>query len=218
MNNTNKGTIPDRAARKRIIDAATKLFSIAPVGMTTINTVAREAGVKQPLLMYHFKTKDRLYQEVLMKAAGELYTGLQTFFDEFNRRDAFSPEEARELLSGIVRALVDSMYTTRENGGAWLRIILFEICFPSQFFQELYVTFLSRFYVMVTGLIMSINNRYDYETAVLQWMQIFGLIVSHKVERETVKRFTGFKGENAKEREKLKDLIVRNTFLLLEVQ
>lgn len=208
----------DQAARDRIVSAAIRLFSRVPVGMTTISEIAREAEVKQPLLMYHFKTKDRLHHEILVLAVDRMQYLLKEYFAEFENKKHFCTEEARKLLAEIICVLIDGTYPADKGEGAWMKILLFEVCYPSEYFQELYERFFSRFYIMVAGIIMAINPTYDFNKAVLQWMQIYGLILSHQVEHENVKRFTGFKGQSPKERDMFKELVIQNAFLMLETE
>lgn len=48
------------ATRKRIIDAATKLFYAEGIGRVSVDAVAEKAGLTKRTLYYHFKSKDDL--------------------------------------------------------------------------------------------------------------------------------------------------------------
>jgi len=54
--------MPDTAipTRKRIIDAATKLFYAEGIGRVSVDAVAEKAGLTKRTLYYHFKSKDDL--------------------------------------------------------------------------------------------------------------------------------------------------------------
>ncbi|RJT36329.1 TetR/AcrR family transcriptional regulator [Mesorhizobium waimense] len=46
--------------RKRIVDAATKLFYAEGIGRVSVDAVAEKAGLTKRTLYYHFKSKDEL--------------------------------------------------------------------------------------------------------------------------------------------------------------
>ncbi|RVA73096.1 TetR/AcrR family transcriptional regulator, partial [Mesorhizobium sp. M7A.F.Ca.US.006.04.2.1] len=46
--------------RKRIVDAATRLFYAEGIGRVSVDAVAEEAGLTKRTLYYHFKSKDDL--------------------------------------------------------------------------------------------------------------------------------------------------------------
>ncbi|WP_137933742.1 TetR/AcrR family transcriptional regulator [Mesorhizobium comanense] len=46
--------------RKRIVDAATKLFYAEGIGRVSVDAIAEEAGLTKRTLYYHFKSKDDL--------------------------------------------------------------------------------------------------------------------------------------------------------------
>ncbi|QEL24669.1 TetR/AcrR family transcriptional regulator [Bosea sp. F3-2] len=49
-----------RPTRKRIIDAATKLFYAEGIGRVSVDAVAEKAGLTKRTLYYHFRSKDDL--------------------------------------------------------------------------------------------------------------------------------------------------------------
>jgi AcrR family transcriptional regulator len=53
------------ATRARIIDAATELFGDRSFEGASTREIAAHAGVTQPLLNYHFRSKDELWQSVV---------------------------------------------------------------------------------------------------------------------------------------------------------
>jgi TetR/AcrR family transcriptional regulator len=72
------------ATRDRIVAAATDLFSERSFDGATTREIAARAGVTQPLLNYHFRSKDELWQaavdslfELLDATMGERVTGLR---------------------------------------------------------------------------------------------------------------------------------------------
>jgi AcrR family transcriptional regulator len=70
--------------RDRIVAAATDLFSERSFDGATTREIARRAGVTQPLLNYHFRSKDELWQ-----------TAIDSLFDRLNRAMAARTEGLR---------------------------------------------------------------------------------------------------------------------------
>src|SRR5580698_9665008 len=67
-----------RPTRDRIIAAATDLFSERSFDGATTRDIAARAGVTQPLLNYHFRSKEELWQT----AADSLFDLLNQTMDE----------------------------------------------------------------------------------------------------------------------------------------
>lgn len=51
---------PTSPTRKRLVDAATKLFYAEGVGRVSVDAVAEKAGLTKRTLYYHFRSKDDL--------------------------------------------------------------------------------------------------------------------------------------------------------------
>jgi AcrR family transcriptional regulator len=65
-------TIPADPARDRILAAATDLFAERSFDGATTRAIAERAGVTQPLLNYHFSSKDELWRAVVDGVFAEL--------------------------------------------------------------------------------------------------------------------------------------------------
>lgn len=59
-------------SRRRIIDAAIDLIALRGLAKTTLQTLSEATGLSPTLVIFHFKTKERLYIEVL-KQMGAVY-------------------------------------------------------------------------------------------------------------------------------------------------
>ena len=78
-------TAPERVTRRsadatrgRIVDAAAELFSEQSFDGATTREIASRAGVTQPLLNYHFRSKDELWRA----AVDSLFSALSAAMDE----------------------------------------------------------------------------------------------------------------------------------------
>jgi AcrR family transcriptional regulator len=98
MPNTRKHA-PDEAgaiesARERILHAAARLYALHGYEGTSMSRIAAEAGVKKPLIFYHFETKERLFSSLLREALESCLCADR----EVLSRDIPAGEQIRELL------------------------------------------------------------------------------------------------------------------------
>lgn len=54
-------------AREKILDTATRLFSVQGYGSTSLSQVAKEAKVSKALIFWHFENKEKLFQSALQR-------------------------------------------------------------------------------------------------------------------------------------------------------
>jgi AcrR family transcriptional regulator len=57
--------VPDRSARERLLREAADLFSRKGYAATSVGEIVAAAGVTKPVLYYHFKSKERLYLQLM---------------------------------------------------------------------------------------------------------------------------------------------------------
>ncbi|MEJ2689192.1 MAG: TetR/AcrR family transcriptional regulator [Deltaproteobacteria bacterium] len=92
-----------------IIEAATRLFAVKGFNETSTSEVAKEAGVAQGTLFYHFKTKEgimleafhgimKTYQDGLEKAAKQARTGLDALEGILRFHFAFTEKNSTRFL------------------------------------------------------------------------------------------------------------------------
>lgn len=55
-------------AREKILETATRLFSVHGYGSTSLSQVAKEAKVSKALIFWHFENKERLFQSALQRS------------------------------------------------------------------------------------------------------------------------------------------------------
>lgn len=71
---------PDGETEKRILDAATKVFSRHGTAGARMQEIAEEAGVNQALLHYYFRSKERLSEAVFRQTAGHMFPAVIGIF------------------------------------------------------------------------------------------------------------------------------------------
>src|SRR5579875_2882589 len=87
--------------RKKIIDAAAKLFGRSAYDAVQMDEVARAAGVGKPTLYRYFPSKDELFLEIASEAMRRLAVALDA-----ERQAGAAPAEA---LAAMIHLLVDTL-------------------------------------------------------------------------------------------------------------
>ncbi len=83
--------------KEAILESATQLFSQKGYRTTSMSEVAREAGVADGTIFYHFKTKEELFLAVLENFKNELIAEFSTYLD--GREFQTGLEKIEDLLS-----------------------------------------------------------------------------------------------------------------------
>jgi AcrR family transcriptional regulator len=121
--------------RQAILDAATDLFADRGFGAVSIQEIADAAGTHKTTVLYHFDTKEALYEAVLDEALGLLAQGMGEFMrGEFKReRVAYLIDQQQTFFAEhpalarlLARELLDSA-----NPEAYLRRFVEPIYLPA---------------------------------------------------------------------------------------
>lgn len=89
--------------RRRIMDAATRLFARHGFERTSTTAIAREAGVSQGIIFHYFGTKEKLFWAIVFKGAAEQ----KKIFEKVVRQ---TDPAARLRLAGKVMARIAEAY------------------------------------------------------------------------------------------------------------
>lgn len=85
--------------RKRLVDAAVEAFAEAGYAGAATRDIAERAGVHHPLITYHFRNKERLWQAAADRLFGELNERLE------NTVSGAESGDDRRRLTGAIRTL-----------------------------------------------------------------------------------------------------------------
>ena len=107
------------SAREAIRTVAMELFAEKGFAATTTREICQHAGITKPVLYYHFRSKEQLYQELILDAFNEYRKGLV--------RASRGGKSAQGKLTEVVAAI---FAFTRRNP-ALVRLI-FRIMFASE--------------------------------------------------------------------------------------
>ncbi|MEV8517627.1 TetR/AcrR family transcriptional regulator [Dactylosporangium sp. NPDC051484] len=88
------------AKREKILKAAGPVLARNGLGGTTIEAIAREAGLDRATVYYYFSDKYAIYREAIHDGVAELVSGLE----EVSKADLRPPDRLRESMRTIMRA------------------------------------------------------------------------------------------------------------------
>jgi AcrR family transcriptional regulator len=108
------------ATRAAILVAAAEVFSARGFEGATLREIAVRAGVKQPLLVYHFGSKEQLWEAAVDRLWRRLVEAVRA--DSERVAGADSPE--------LLRAVLRSFIAVVAAEPAWLQILLREAAEP----------------------------------------------------------------------------------------
>ena len=86
--------------RKRILNAANRLFYAQGIRAVSVDAVAEKAGVTKKTLYYHFKSKDDLVTEYLRSRD---QPNLDTFRKWFDETDGPLPDKVFAIFEGVAK-------------------------------------------------------------------------------------------------------------------
>lgn len=98
--------------KNKIIATSTKLFAVQGFDNTTTLQIAKESGVTEPLLYYHFRGKEEIFTDIIRR-----------IFDEYSKLISSLPTDTKdefEKISNLIRVHI-SIAENRPHDG---RLIL----------------------------------------------------------------------------------------------
>jgi len=106
--------------QRAILESARNVFAERGFEGATLREVAERAGVKQPLLVYHFQSKEGLWRATLDLLWTRVVAAVRAGSDWADIAD--SPEVVRAVLRSFMRVVADEP--------AWLQILMREASQP----------------------------------------------------------------------------------------
>jgi len=104
--------------RERILEAAEKAFGDSGLNGVRLSQIAEAAGIKAPSLLYHFPTKQELYNEVVKRTFREL------------ERTVLEGMQTRGELRDQIGQLADTLVRLVSTRQTFLRLVVREILSP----------------------------------------------------------------------------------------
>ena len=96
--------------REKILDTAEHLFSIYGIDGTSVRNITRQAGVDLSLVNYYFNSKDKLFEEVLVRRVAKMSDARIKQLDQFNFN-----EDKNIAVPKILRRFIEPLIGKDEN-------------------------------------------------------------------------------------------------------
>lgn len=204
-------------AEEKIIRAALTVFSTHPLDVVSLRKIAREANVSVSLITYHFKSKENLYGILLTRVSEHLASYLDPYADILDGRRALTPDEAAGLLRELVSGYADRFFSG-PRFDSYILIIMKEHSSPSPFYDILYDNLFKKIFDLLVTLIVVATGRGNFRRASFQAVTILGQLLGFRYERQLLMRGLGMTCYSKEETEEIKNEILRNVFLQLEIR
>lgn len=107
--------------RQRILATAERLFAENGFAGTSLRALTAEAGVNLAAVNYHFRSKERLIEEVLKRRLDWLNSRRSEALDKLEAPDAQPNCEA--ILEAFIRPAVELSHDTNRGGAAFVRLL-----------------------------------------------------------------------------------------------
>jgi TetR/AcrR family transcriptional regulator, regulator of cefoperazone and chloramphenicol sensitivity len=212
------------ATREALIRAAIDMFGRDGFSAASTRAISEAAGVNQALIGYHFGGKPGLYLAALKFIAdtvvariGPLVTTIEAELDT----EAGDQSEAADRALALLHTFTDAFATmlTSDESRAWARLILREQQDPSEGFEILYSSVMSRILGMTTRLVARVR-RVDgpNDECKLTALTIVGQVLVFRAGREAVLRQMGWDRVSGAAVEAIKAELRRNVTAILAVE
>ena len=109
---TKRRTAPKEQRKEQLIKATIRSIAKNGLSVTTMSTVAKEAGLSQGIINLHFQSKDRLLEETLRYVVDEYR---QAWFGALGK----SGDTAMEKLTALVRVDFEKRICQRNKLAVW---------------------------------------------------------------------------------------------------
>jgi AcrR family transcriptional regulator len=152
-----KSDTDDAKSRVVILDAAERIFATHGYDGASMRLIAKEAGVAQALLHYHFKTKEQLYQAIFRRRSTVINAYREARLQKlFNQKKKPTLEELIE----VFQPSSETLFTDQHAGGFFAPMVSAisigqddrSKSLMEQFYDPIALRFIACFRQMVPGL------------------------------------------------------------------
>ena len=115
-----RGSKPDADKREQLIDIALQLFSQQGVARTSLNAIAREAGVTPAMLHYYFNSREQLLDVMIEERFLPLRAEIGGVFGDY-------PDEPVQALTEMVKKLATLAAQYEWFAPLWMQEVIGEM-------------------------------------------------------------------------------------------
>ncbi|MEM7445132.1 MAG: TetR/AcrR family transcriptional regulator [Pseudomonadota bacterium] len=110
--------------RATILDAAETVFAEAGFAGASMRAIAQRAGVNQPLIHYHFESKDRLYAEVIHRRAADINGQRLSALDALIDRAAPAAPGLEDIVTTLLRPTIELGHDPARGGQHYANLVV----------------------------------------------------------------------------------------------
>ncbi|GAA6200059.1 TetR/AcrR family transcriptional regulator [Aquicoccus sp. SU-CL01552] len=119
---TGSGPGQGESRQDAILDAAERVFAADGYQGAAMRAIAEAAGVAQGLIHYHFKTKEKLFEAMVVRRSGQINERRAALVaDLFAHGD---PPRLEQIVEALFRPTIETGLDLARDGGAFARILV----------------------------------------------------------------------------------------------
>lgn len=115
-----RGSKPNATSREQLLDIALDLFSRQGIARTSLNAIAKEAGVTPAMLHYYFNSREQLLDAMIEERFLPLRSAIASTFNAH-------PEDPVAALTLMVEALADLAVQHQWFAPLWMQEVIGEM-------------------------------------------------------------------------------------------
>lgn len=204
------------ATRAALIDSAIRIFARDGYAAAGTRDIAKQAGVNQALIAYHFGGKQGLYLAIFETIAENFRTRILPFREDVDqaliRAEKMSSEKKKEILKEITINLCDAMLdlVLQPEKKLWAQLIVREQQDPGEAFEYLFKGLFNPLLGMLTDLIRAADPKAEKDQVEVTAAGIVGQIVIWRVGRTTLARRLGQRDTEEPQIDRVRSTVHRN--------
>lgn len=214
MENSTRTTTRGDATRDALIEAATRVFARDRFQSANLREIAGLAKVNPALVGYHFRNKEGLYLAVFERMVERLQEIAGPWLEAMAA--ALAPGTARDASLEAILQFLDRMFvhTVQENPD-WGELIVQELQAPTAAFDGLYQGLMVRAVGGLCALLERLRPQDPPERRRLLAASLITQVAVVRISRTPVRRLMGWDVIGPAEREAMRQLLRRNTTLII---
>ena len=119
-----RGRLATNQTRATILDAAETVFAEAGFAGASMRAIAQRAEVNQPLIHYHFESKDRLYAEVIHRRAADINGRRLAALDVLIEQAAPRAPSLEDLITVLLRPTIELGHDPARGGQHYANLVV----------------------------------------------------------------------------------------------
>lgn len=177
--------------RKRLLEAATELFSAGGFEAVSTREIAAAAKTTLPSIPHYFGSKEGLYEAVLAAIAEELSQRLASASKHAMEVAAKKNASRAQRIEAIERLLETHARVQLEGKQVWSRLILQEQLRPTPAWAVIEKVLLSHIVNPIVQLVVSLSHISEAE-ARLKTFSLLGRLIIFRIARQGVLKLMGW--------------------------